>query len=291
MARTISEIKAGIGNYYIGFSTIQALYGFTTEQVALGYDALFSKVAGSNLFFYAYAFCVYTFELILDAFRIEIKSTVDAGYIANDPWWHSVVMAFQRGDDLVLNPTTFKWSYAVIDATKQIIKRVAVRQKVDTVDSVYKVFLYVATENNGVIEALTNNDKTLLEAYVFRQKYSGVLTKIVTGTGDVVDLSITINYNPLLLTSAGLSLANNIYPVNVAIANFIKNLNDTNFGGKLNVTKLIDDIQSAEGVVDAKITQIKINDDIQAENWGTYESTNGWFSLGDITPTYQPQTL
>ena len=106
----------------------------------------------------------------------------------------------------------------------------------------------------------------------------------------VVDFGLTINYNALLLTSAGLSILNgNYYPVNDAITGFITTLNDDTFGGDLNLTKLVDSIQAAEGVIDAKITQLKINGVIQTENWGTYESTNGWFSLGLITAIYQPQ--
>src|ERR1035437_3816805 len=240
MARAINDIKSSIGNFYIGLPIVQLVYGLSSADVELGFDGLFSVVSIENLLFYTIAYAFYTFELILDAFRTEIQTKVDSSYIANDNWWHNTLMEFQKGDDLVLNQKTFVWGYATIDTTKQIIKRVAVRQKVDTVDNVYKVFLYVATEVNNVITPVLDDDKPLLEGYIFRKKYSGVLTKLITGTGDVVDLGLTINYNPLLLTSTGLSITDGVYPVNVAISDFISNLNSNNFGGKLNVTKLTD---------------------------------------------------
>ncbi len=292
MARTIATIKTELGNAYISQSAVKALYGFTDTQVSNGYDALFSTVAPTSLMFYAIAFCINVFEQILDTFKTEVQTTIDAAYIGNDAWWHSILSAFQKGYDLVLNETTFKYGYSTTDTTAQIIKRRAVRQKEDTTDgNKYKVFLYVATETNGEIASLSNDEVTQLESYVMKQKYSGVLTKIVTGDGDTLDINLTVNYNPLLLNSDGELITDGITkPVDVAAESYVTTLNDTAFGGRFNVTKFLDTIQSATGVVDPKITGLSINSVAQSELWGTYESTNGWFKIGTLTVTYQPQT-
>jgi len=289
MARPISDIKTSLGNAYISQDTVQAIYSLTPEDVALGFDALFSKVAVESILFYAIAVAINLFELILDAFRTEIQAKVDGAYIANKPWWHAQAMKFQKGYNLILNTKTFVWAYTKTDITAQIIKRVAVRETVE-VDGSCKVKLLVATETDGTVAALTGDDLNLFSIYANQIKPAGVLLQIISAAGDVVDFSLTVNYNALLLTSAGLSITNGNSPVNDAISNFIKSLNDVNFGGSLNLTKLIDSIQGAEGVVDAKITQFKVNGAIKPENWGTYDSTNGWFSLGVITAIYQPQT-
>jgi len=289
MARTIAEIKTVIGNAYISQSAVQTRYSLTAEDVALGFDALFSKVSIESLFFYAVAFAINVFEVVMDVFRIEIQTKVDAAFVANQAWWHAQALAFQKGDNLILNTKTFKWEYETINTIKQIVKKVAVRETVQA-DGACKVKLYLATTLNGSISALTNDDKAIFEIYANQIKPSGVLLQVISGAGDALDFGFTINYNPLLMNSNGELLTDGTKPVELAISNFITTLNDTNFGGKLNITKLIDSIQSATGVVDAKITSFKINDTTQTELWGTYESTNGWFTVGDLNVVYQPQT-
>jgi len=288
MARTISDIKTSLGNAYISQTLVQTIYSLTPADVTMGFDALFSLVSVESISFYAIAFAINLFELILDAFRIEIQTKVDGAYIANKPWWKGQALAFQKGYNLILNPKTFVWSYALIDTTAQIVKRVAVRETVQE-DGACKLKILVATENDGTVAALLAADLNLFSIYANQIKPGGVLLQIISDSGDVVDFGLTINYNALLLTSAGLSILNGNYPVNDAITGFITTLNNSTFGGDLNLTKLIDSIQIAEGVIDAKITQLKINGVIKTENWGTYESTYGWFSLGLITAIYQPQ--
>ena len=288
MARLISDIKTSLGNAYIAQSTVQTLYGLTTDDVALGFDALFSIVSLESVLFYAIAFSINLFELIMDAFRIEIQAKVDSAYIANKAWWKASALAFQKGYNLVLNTKTFLWYYATIDTTAQIVQRVAIRETVQE-DGACKVKILVATSTGGTVAALSVDDLNLFSIYANQIKPGGVLLQIISDTGDVVDFTLTVNYNALLLTTLGLSILNGNYPVNDAISNFINTLNYFTFGGDLNLTKLVDSIQAAEGVVDAKITQFKINGTIQAENWGTFESTNGWFQLGAINVAYQPQ--
>lgn len=292
MANTATYWRNAIGDYYISLTNVKIYYGLTDEEVANGFDALFSIVSIESILFYAVGYIISVFEKIIDNFRTEIQTTVDAAFVANDAWWHAMLSEFQRGYDLVLNTTTFKYAYSAIDASAQIITRRAVRQKVDEADNVYKVFLYVATTDaTGQIAAITDaNDLVQIQSYIAKKKYSGVLTKLVSGPGDVVDLNFTINYNPLLMNSSGELISDGSKSVELAIHNFIDNLNNINFGGKLNITKLVDAVQDATGVVDPKLTGLTINGNAQAELWGTYESTNGWFSVGDLTIIYQPQT-
>ena len=285
MARLIADIKTEIGNAYISQPAIQRLYGF--QDIVTGFDGLFSKVSFESMIFYAFAFAVWSLEMILDLFKTEIQNKVEGAYIANSSWWHAQVMLFQKGIGLVMNPVTFIFGYATIDISKQIIKRSAVRQNVD---GICKVQLFVATETGTDITALTNDDKVLFEAYANSIKPAGVLVEVITGTGDVVDFGITVDYNPLVLDSTGKLIIAATYPVIDAIKAFISNLNDNDFGGKLNITKLMDAIQIVDGVVDISITEFKINTVVK-QTWGTFESTNGWFQLGVITPTYQPHIV
>jgi hypothetical protein len=289
MAQLLSDIKTSIGNAYISQQSVQIAYGFSVVDVSTGFDALFSKVSIESLLFYAIAFAIWSFECILDLFQTEIQNTVTASYIANKAWWHAQAMSFQKGYSLIMNATTFIYSYATIDATAQIITRCAVRENTDTGTGVCKVQLYVATGASGSISALTTSDASVFEAYANTIKPAGVLIQVISGAGDVLDFGVTVNYNPLVLDSTGLLISDGVtYPVKEAISSFIDNLNNNDFGGNLNLTKLIDSIQAATGVVDVEITSFAINT-VTKQTWGTFASTNGWFLLGTIIPTYQPQ--
>lgn len=289
MARQLADIKNELGTAYISQASVQTAYGLNAGAAAQGFDANFSKVSIESMLFYAFAFAVWSFEMILDLFKTEIQAKVDGAYIANSAWWHAQAMAFQKGIALVMNPTTFVFSYPAIDATKQIIKRVAVRQNIEG-SGACKVQLFVATETGGVIAALADADKGLFEAYASVIKPAGVLVDVITGTGDVVDFVITIDYNPLIIDSTGKLIIGANYPVIDAITAFISALNANDFGGNLNITKFMDAIQLVDGVVDVAVTEFKINT-VTKQPWGTFKSTNGWFSLGVITPTYQPHIL
>lgn len=288
MARELNDIHAEIGNSYISQTDIKTAYNLSDEDVSKGYLNLFSKVSISRLLFYAVAYCIYVFERILDVFKAETQTTVDAAFVSNQPWWHAKALEFQRGYNLLLNRQTFVYYYNTYDASSLIIKRIAVRE-IMTAQQVCKVQLLVATEGENGIEPLSPVDKSLLEIYANTIKPSGVLVEVITGNSDVVDFDLTVNFNPLIMNTAGELIIDSSKPVEIAINDFIGNLNNENFGGKLNLTHLIDAIQDVPGVVDPKITEFKINGNTQAENWGTYASENGWFSVGNLTITYQPQ--
>lgn len=288
MARTVQEIKAEIGNAYISQIEVQQKYSITPQAATQGFDANFSKASVESLFFYAIAYAVHIFERTMDVFKAEIQQSVELSFVANEAWWHNILDNFQRGYDLIFNEKTFKYEYSAIDNAAKIIKRRAVRQKAD-VDGVYKVFLYVASQGSSGIMPITENDLLLIDAYANKQKPAGVLVKVVSGGGDELDIALTVNFNPLLLKQNGELVSSNEKPVDTAAASYVSTLNDTAFGGRFNVTRFIDMIQMATGVVDVKITALSINGIPKSELWGTYESTNGWFNISSLNVTYQPQ--
>lgn len=291
MATTITDWKDKIGTYYMSLSAVKTIYSITDTDVAAGFNAVFSKSSIESNLFYAIAFVCNLIQTIVEDAITSIYTKIEENYICNDAYYHNELLKFQSGYDLVLNTTTKRYAYSTIDTTAQIVKRVAVREKYDEDDSnKYKVFLYVAGETNGEIEPLTTAQQQEIEAYISRIKYAGVLTKLVSGDGDTLDIALTVNYNPLLLNSNGELINDSSKPVNIAAENYIKVLNTDYFKGNLNVTKFVDSIQAADGVVDVKITALSINSVAKTELWGTYESTNGWFKIGTLTVTYQPQT-
>ncbi len=289
MARTISEIKTALGNAYIQLPAVQAIYGISSAEVVNGFDSLFSKVSVESLLFYAIAFAINTLEKIQDTFRSEIEETVDAAFVANKAWWHAQALKFQKGDGLTMNPTTFKYEYETMHPDKQIIKRVAVRETVQE-DGVCKVKIFLATEANGAIAPLSDQDKYLFENYARMISPAGVLREILTGDADIVDFSFTVYFNPLVMDTSGKLIGSTEKPVEAAIQKFINELNNNNFGGRLNLTRLTDAVQNTVGVLDVRLTKFYLNQVMQDLSNTTYESAFGWFKLGNnLQITYNPQ--
>lgn len=288
MANTASYWKNIIGNFYIDLTAVKILYSLTDSDVSLGFDSLFSKASVESVLFYAMGYGISIFEKVLDAFRVEIQTKIDGSYIANKEWWHAQALKFQKGDDLLLDSTTFIWKYETVNEENKLIKRVAVRESPSN-ETPCKVKLYVAKDDALGLGKLTVDDLALFAAYTQRIKPAGVLVDCFSEDGDIVAFIITCNYNPLLLDNEGKLISGDTYPVTDATNDFITHLNTTNFGGKLNLTKLIDTIQAATGVVDARITFFSQNG-IEKETWGTFESVSGWFMLDSVTVNYQPQT-
>jgi len=289
MARTIAEIKTALGNAYIQLPAVQAIYGISSAEAFNGFDSIFSKVSVESLLFYAVAFAINTLEKIQDTFRGEIQETVDAAFVANKAWWHAQALKFQRGDDLVMNPTTFRYEYETVDASKQIIKRVAVREIVQE-GGVCKVKIFLATEVAGEIAPLSDQELYLFENYARMIAPAGVLREILTGAADTVDFTFTVYFNPLVMDTSGKLIGSDEYPVEESIKKFISELNNTNFGGRLNLTRLTDAVQNTAGVLDVRLREFYLNNILQDLSNTTYESAFGWFKLGNnLQITYNPQ--
>jgi hypothetical protein len=288
MARTTDEIKQELGNVYLRLAG--ELYGLSSADIANGFDANFSKVSVESLLFYSTAFVINIFERLLDTFREDIQRVVDGGFVANKAWWHAQALHFQKGDELVMDGTTFSYSYREVRPEARIIKKVAVRESVQQ-DGVCKVRLYVAGESAGEVIPLSPEDRLLFEYYANMIKPSGVLLEVISGAGDVVGFTIVIYYNPLLMKGSGELLNNGRKPVVETLSDFVKNLNNENFGGLLSVTKLVDALEGTTGVVDVRFVDFRINGNSQGSSVMTYESANGWFAVGDdLHITYQPLT-
>ena len=287
MARLLADIKTEIGNAYIADDQVQVRYGFTPDQVAAGFDANFSKVSVESLLFYAVAFTVWTFERVLDLFRVEIEAKIAGAVVANKEWWHAQALKFQHGVNLTMNPVTYTWGYDTVDIAQQIVKQVAVRESIVDATGASKIKLLVIGELNGGGQPLDEFHLYLFDKYVQKIKPAGVVVECSSSAADACDISLKVYYNPLVLTSAG-TLINNpeIEPVRVAKKNFINMLNETNFGGKLYLTKLTDAIQKAEGVVDVEI--VNFNYKGISYTSGMFESDSGWFVMDTQDIDYTP---
>lgn len=208
-----------------------------------------SKVARWLNFFYFMAFAIKIHEDIFDLHKAEVEATADLLIVGTARWLQTKALEYQDGDALQFNAANGTYGYAtVVDSTdaKRVVQRAAVREEGGIV--IFKI----ANASGSTITPLTVAEKTGFNRYIKKVSPAGTQMSIISDSADVLHVELTVKYSPLVLTSAGeLKTDNSIKPVEVAINNYISNLD---FNGVFNLTQLIDAVQLASGVDDAYIT-------------------------------------
>ena len=221
-------------------------YGLTAEDT---FDGSFSAVSFESILFGIVAAAIYTLEAIFDVFRREIDTKIADSVVASIPWYHKICLEYQHGDNLVLNEATSEYVYELIDDSKKLVKFAACR------DRGGGVYILVAKEGaDGYPEALSNDVLTAFREYVNRRKPAGVITDVYSYNPDDITLSIRVQYNPILLNSDGSLITDpSVFPVEDAVNNYLASIL---YGGTFNRNKLIDAVQSVEGVQDLILGEV-----------------------------------
>ncbi|MEI2758961.1 MAG: hypothetical protein V9G42_05940 [Bacteroidia bacterium] len=243
MARTVSEIYQQLVSEKNTQPHINSLTPVIDDEQTLLSDLTTpSKVAVWRLIFYIVAVALWIHETLWDLMKKQLEDIAAYSRPGTALWYQQEAFKFQFGDSLVWNPTTLKYEYAVIDATKQIIKRCAV------VEGGGFVRIKVAKLVSGVLTPLTSAELAAFDAYINDIKFAGTDTICSSFLPDLLKLAYKIYYNPLVLAADGSQLSNPaVFPVEDAINNFISNLP---FNGVFELSELVDAIQAASGVED-----------------------------------------
>ena len=129
---------------------------------------------------------------------------------------------------------------------------------------------------SGEPEPLSADELTAFTSYLQERKPAGVLLQAASFSPDQVQVSMTIQYDPQVLTADGRLIADpSIYPVEDAINAYLKNIV---YGGDLNKTKLVDAVQAAAGVRDVVLSGVSVKPDSSSEF--TPVAGNNYTSVG-----------
>ncbi len=248
MARTLSEIYLAIVAEKNNQTTINTLQpAIDSEQTLLDDLCASSKVADWRLFVYIIAVAIWLHENIWDLFKAEVDSIVESAIPGTSRWYQSVAFIFQYGDALSWIDNKFK--YETVDVTKQIIKRSA------TIETGGVLYIKVAKLNGNDPVKLDAGELTAFRTYINDIKFAGTNISIISADADRLKLTLNIIYDPLVLASNGSLLTNSaIFPVEDAINDYLAGIV---WAGTFNLTKLIDAIQVAQGVVDPILTTVE----------------------------------
>lgn len=249
MARTVAEIKKTMTDAFMADATIREKYGLSVSDT---FSGKFSSVSIENILFFIVAACCHVLEMLFDQHKADVEEKIAMAVVASVPWYYKMALAFQYGDSLVLNERTQQYEYATVDESKQVVKYAAVR------DNGTSVQILVSGDNGGQPVALSNDVLSVFKQYMNRIKVAGVILNITSKPSDIISINATITVDALIMDDRGTLLKDGSKPVDAAISEYLKHIK---YGGTFNKTKLVDAIQSVEGVVDVELGVCKYLDD------------------------------
>ena len=275
MARTLSNILLAVRTDFVENITMQSIYGFDTS---LTFEKQFSIVSFESVLTYIIATAIYLYESIVSAKVDEIESQIASKYPFSIPWYSDMALTFQIGDSLLFDETIYKFTYPVIDLTKQIIKFTTIRQR--QVEGVTKLQVFATKANKT---ALTTDELAAFSAYITQTGAAGTHFEFISLNPDQLIINLTVYYDPQILSSTGVSLSDGTKPIEISINSY---LNGIKYGGTFNRTRQADAVQLASGVNDVVLGDISVNADLN--NLQSFESASGFYTAQTINAIYIP---
>ena len=242
-----------------------------------------SKTAVWRLWLYVTAYAIWTLETLFDVHKSEVSTILAELKPHTARWYRNKALAFQYGFDLYADTDVFVnegFTEEQISASK-IIKYSAVTEAVNE----SRLIVKIATEDaNQELSPISDPEKESFDSYIEEIRDAGVKITVINYLPDILKLNIKIYYDPLVLTSEGVSILTVKKPVEIALKEFMKELP---FNGELILSALVDKLQKTEGVeiphlVNAASSWIDSN----GTTYGTFENiavkkipTSGYFKI------------
>lgn len=229
--RTIQEIKKAM--------TVEIMNN-TAMTIALGLDKSrsweeqTSSVSIINLMLYVIASAHYALEKIFYDFKTEVEERIAAAYPGSISWMWNRAMEFQFDADA----NTYLYEHGVyetVDSSKQIIKHATIVEEFNTV--LIKV-------SGNEYKPLTDIERESFTSYMNALKFAGVKISVSSIQSDDLTLKIHLWRNRLVMPGEDDDT------IKEAVCQYLNNIL---YGGIFNKTRLMDAVQSIQGVEDVTI--------------------------------------
>lgn len=173
MATTQEQIKINLTALGFDNQSSTAIYNKIAEAVGVTVDETVTEISNTE-------------QSILDI--INTQRYGKSGYYTSN------ALAFQYGDNLIIDPITFDYVYAVIDPTKQIINQAAF-QEIKAGNS-SQLFLKIATIDpiTGQLIALSAPQLSAFKSYFQVFEIPGIPISIISAAGNVINFLSTCTY-------------------------------------------------------------------------------------------------
>jgi hypothetical protein len=230
-----------------------------------------SKVAWWRTWLWLVATGSFILESYFDIHRDEIKALLSKTKAMTLPWYAEQSRLWQFGYDMTWKDD--EYSYDVIDETARIVTYANASEKND------KVFIKVAKLVQGVKAPLSTLEKNTLQEFWNKWRPAGVKVQVVSLPPDTLKATLTIVRDRLILAGNNSLLRDaSVFPINDAVKKFSNSLE---FDGKLRLSKFVDAIQEAEGVVDVKLVSasVKPAGGVYSQIDMVCEAESGYFNM------------
>lgn len=226
MARTIQQIEESITG------RLQATFSLST-----------SAASEWRLWVHCVAYCIYSFELVLDAFKREMDADAEKEVAGTLTWYNDKCYEFQMGHELVFDTVTGLLEYEKVDESARVVKIASVNVAEDNT-----IMFRVATEDEeGKIVPLTSNQLLNFKNYIDAVKFAGTKSEIISTDADEVKYDIKVYYNP----------ANPVDTVRETVLASLEEFKTSQkFGGVIYSHKMLEAVTTVTGVVTAKMLSL-----------------------------------
>lgn len=209
-----------------------------------------SKLSVINIITYIMASLIYSYEVLLDVFQIQIAQIISERACGTPAYYVSMAKYFQYNpstfamDEMEYDTTTFHPKFKTLDDTHKIIAKAAYEDYADT-----GIILKVCknntnasdTDGGGIYTALSDNEFTAFKNYIDEIKFVGAKIYCRSMLGDILSINATVVYDDLYINEVQ-ALQN----VKTALINYIQTLD---FNGYIYYQSVIDAIQGAEHII------------------------------------------
>jgi hypothetical protein len=238
MTPTIQEIKA------------QILAAKSEQESLAGLDST-SNVAIYNLWAYVVASVAWALYSFLDLFQVEMNAQIANQKVGTTKWYQQKALGYLHGVPLIAESDRFDTSgYNDLQlAQAKIVGRAAVNEL--ELGNRKSLFIKVAKESGGNLQALTAQERNGVEQYFARIKFAGTKLFIFSDKADDLRLEIDFYYNSLIYTDSGVKIdGTNNEPVQDTIRDYLRNLR---FNGEFTVAELEKRLRVLEGAADQEV--------------------------------------
>ena len=244
--RTFEEILAEIKSAFISNTVLRSAYKLSAAKT---FDEQFSAVSVESALVYIAASVAYVLERTVYTVLDAVQTSLDSRVLYGEQWYYDKALAYQDGYPLVYDSATFGYRYEKEDETARIVKFAAARQVTDDSGRA-SVRIMVSGEDK---EPLGSDALGRFTAYMRRIAPAGITMTIVSQAAVSLQVSAQIFYDPLLLDDSGQLVTGTAKPVETAIKEYVDGIK---YGGVFNKTRLVDAIQTAEGVRDVILRSV-----------------------------------
>lgn len=118
----------------------------------------------------------------------EILDTINGKNYGTDGYYTGKALAFQYGDDLIVDPKTLDYIYAVIDTNKQIVKQAAFEDL--SIGNSSQLFLKIATVDTlGNLIALSPDQLSAFTSYFLVFEIPGLPVSILSAPANIISFN------------------------------------------------------------------------------------------------------